>query len=256
MLSWCAYCQQFQGEIPPFEVFEISHGMCDVCARKDSFGGGAASLAHARALQRIQTRLAHAGRRADRAGVEEIVDEAVAAGTRPIDILIGLTAPLLYKTGLAWEAATLTVAEEHRFTAFCEETFAIVEMKVRDEQPGAFAHEGDPHPEIVVVNAPGNRHTFGIRVLVLWLLSRGRTARMILSQTSVAKLVEEIVAAAPRLVAISVALPEQHAGAVTLVERLVARGLGAELIVGGNAVKQGMCPEIAGASLLADITVL
>lgn len=255
MLSWCAYCQQFQGEIPPFETLEISHGMCAECADKD-FDVAVHLIEHARALRGIQRKLERAGERADRAEITDIVAEAVAAGVRPIDILMGLTAPLLYETGKAWEAATLTVSDEHRFTAFCEDTFEIIEARVRREMPDAFAREHEPHADIVVVNAPGNRHTYGIRVLALWLISRGRRARIILPQPDVGELVERVAAATPQTVAISVALAEQRAGAAALVTRLVARGLTARLVVGGNAVKLGMCEEIAGAVLGADASML
>jgi methanogenic corrinoid protein MtbC1 len=211
VLSWCAYCQQFQGELPPFESMVITHGMCAECAGKD-FEGAPHLLEHAHELRGIQRKLKLASGRANHGEVANVVTEAAAAGVRPVDIMMGLIAPLLCATGKDWEAATLTVSEEHRFTAFCEDTFAIVEAHVRAEMPDAFADEDGPHADIVLINAPGNHQTLGIRVLALWLISRGRRARIISRQPDLAQLVERVVAATPQIVAISVACPTSATG--------------------------------------------
>ncbi len=31
MLKWCTYCQEFQGEVPPFDTLASTHGICQNC---------------------------------------------------------------------------------------------------------------------------------------------------------------------------------------------------------------------------------
>jgi len=45
---------------------------------------------------------------------------------RAIDLLIGIIAPLLYQIGEDWKHGAVTVAQEHRFTAFCEKVLELI----------------------------------------------------------------------------------------------------------------------------------
>jgi hypothetical protein len=56
---------------------------------------------------------------------------AVASGLRPIDILLGVITPLLYLIGAEGVNGLISVADEHRFTSFCERVFECVQFEIK-----------------------------------------------------------------------------------------------------------------------------
>jgi methanogenic corrinoid protein MtbC1 len=248
MLKWCAYCQQFQGERAPFDDYAITHGMCETCA-VGKVGGSPPKLVYARELQRIQEQLLDAGRREDLPAAARILEDALRAGMRPVDVLLGLLAPLLYRIGEDWKRGVITVAEEHRFTSFCARAFTLLEARVRSEERPV------PSASALLLNAPGNFHTLALRTLASWLLGEGVEVRILDPPPAPNDVVAAIRERRPDLVLVSMALAEQRPS----VEEIVAavRELSPELrpriLIGGYAVKLGLVEAIAGAELIVDI---
>ena len=99
MLRWCSYCQEFQGEGPPYDDLRITHGICPSCERTvDRFDTD--DFVHTRALQQIQSRLMDAGARSDAHTAAGVIADASKARVRPVDALMGLVAPMLYEIGI------------------------------------------------------------------------------------------------------------------------------------------------------------
>jgi methanogenic corrinoid protein MtbC1 len=252
MLSWCSYCQQFVGEVPHYDDLAVTHTICWACER-NMFGLTAQDIAHAHLLQDIRKRLFEAGRRNDLQAAAQIIEDCSDAKVREVDILLGIVAPILYEIGEDWKRGAITVEDEQRFTAFCEDTFELIADKVMQAQP---ATEGDA--KALLLNAPGNCHTLAIRILALWLLEKGIRAQVVddlIESDGLLKLIDTV---RPRLVLISMALPEQ-AASVSAIAELVATlpaSVRPAVIVGGYAVKQGLVEPIPGAELMADIGAL
>lgn len=249
MLSWCSYCQTFQGEIEPYHQLDMSHGICPEClpgvnAIED------ADFEHLRVLQDIQSRLMAVGRSGDVAAADEIVRAAESAGVRPIDTLVGLVAPLLHQIGEEWERADISVAQEHRFTTFCEGLYELVdagaERAVCDESGRS---------DVLLMNAAGNRHTLGIRFLALWLKGEGCRARDVLPGPGLPTLEAMIESARPRVLVVSMALAEQRESVGQVAARVAAlpHARRPRILVGGYAVKMGMVSPIPGAELASDL---
>jgi hypothetical protein len=99
MLRWCAYCQEFQGEIAPFNTFTTTHGVCPACEAK-GMGRLDSEIGNSHRLREIQGLLYEAGKTGDMAAASSIVRRALTAGLRPVDILVGLITPLLYLIGV------------------------------------------------------------------------------------------------------------------------------------------------------------
>jgi hypothetical protein len=119
MLKWCSDCQQFMGEVPDFQDLNITHGLCNKC-EIPRLKSAKLDLTHALVLKGIQRKLWNAGHRHDlEAAANIIANDAAKAGVRPVDVLIGIIAPLLYRIGEDWTRGTLSIEGEHRFTAFC-----------------------------------------------------------------------------------------------------------------------------------------
>lgn len=118
MLKWCAYCQQFMREIAPYDDFSVTHGLCNSCetAPKDVFAGD--EVARADFLRKIFHALFDAGRHEDFEAAAGIIENAIAANCRPVDILIGMIAPMLYEIGAYLVAGRERAAQAARSGLF------------------------------------------------------------------------------------------------------------------------------------------
>ncbi len=205
-------------------------------------------------LRSIFKRLFRAGQDNDFEQAAKIIDEAIAAECRPIEVLIGMIAPLLYRIGKDWEAGAITVEDEHRFTVLSERVVDLVEsrMHMPGAQPSAKA------PSVLLMNARGNSHVLAIRILSLWLRSRGMKARIIEEPDDIEALIRALGEERPGFFLISMALVEQrdHVAAIVRRIRALPKAKQPRVIVGGYPVKVGLVRKIPGADLVADINTL
>jgi methanogenic corrinoid protein MtbC1 len=205
-------------------------------------------------LREIQGLLYEAGKTGDMAAASSIVRQALTAGLRPVDILVGLITPLLYLIGIQWENSLITVADEHRFTTFCERVCEMVALEV--EAVGA-PIPGIRRPIVFLMNARGNDHNLGIRILSLWLQTRGIETRHFHPPPTPETLFQLATETRPQAILISLALEWQKvyvSNIARMVERLPRPR--PTLIVGGYAIKQNLIPPIPGALLLETLTGL
>lgn len=205
-------------------------------------------------LREIQGLLYEAGKTGDMATASSIIRQALAAGLRPVDILVGVITPLLYLIGIEWESNLITIADEHRFTTFCERVFELVELEVK----AASEPISKIQPATVfLMNARGNDHILGVRILSLWLQSKGIKTRH-LDPPPVAEMLFELATQTkPQAILVSLALEYQKEyiySIAQMIERLLHPR--PTLIVGGYAVKQGLISHIPGALLLETMTGL
>ncbi len=253
MLKWCSYCQQFMGEVPDYDDLLITHGTCREC-HPATFRSAKLDLTHARFLKGVQRKLWNAGRASDLKVAESTIDDAVTAGLRPIDVLMGMIAPMLYQVGEDWKRGVLDVEGEHQFTSFCERVLDLIGTKSKL----GLSADGKSGGEILLMNAFGNRHTLAVRVLALWLKSKGRRTEIVDAQRDTDPLLSHIRTKQPKLLLISMALSEQYGGVNELAERIaeLPEPVRPRVVVGGYAVKLGLVPPIQGADMMADISLL
>jgi methanogenic corrinoid protein MtbC1 len=249
MILWCAYCQRFVGETAPYDDYQITHGVCPSCnARFHDLS--AADVSRARQLAALHGRLVEQGRIGDARTAPALIDSAVEAGIQPVDILVGLLSPALHQLGGAWERGDISIADEHRFTAFAESLVELVAARTASSARaiGAWC-------PIVLVNADGNAHTLGIRIVSLWLRSKGVDALALYPGTPANDLIPWIETHSPATLGISISMPEQAPETRMLVARLCAMPQLAEMriVIGGNAVKRGLIAEVPGATLSAEL---
>jgi methanogenic corrinoid protein MtbC1 len=247
-IRWCAYCQEFLGEIAPFETFELTHGMCERCAVK-GMNLSPHDLKHSREMLEIQKQLLAAGHgEGSPAEATRLIQMAVSAGVRPIDILMGFVTPLLRHIGKKWELGEATVAEEHRYTNFCEQILTQIEAQFT----GTVKPEG---VKILILNAPENYHTLGVRISAVWLNSHGISAKAIFPGLPPAEVPALLREYKPKYLGISVSLPSQIPGIILTLEAIRTAELpnSPEVILSGFAVKQGLVPAIPGATRIKDL---
>jgi methanogenic corrinoid protein MtbC1 len=256
MLKWCSYCQQFMREIAPYDDFSITHGLCARCELtcKDPFATN--EVERAGFLSGIFHALFEAGRRGDFDAAAQIVDEAIAANCRPVDILIGMISPMLYEIGEEWKRGALSVEAEHRFTAFCEDVVVLLESRV-----GA-SNAAPARPSkatlLFLMNAPGNQHSLAVRILALWLESRGAKVRIVDDDIDTGSLMRSIAADRPKSLLISMAVTEQRDRVAEIAEaaQTLPRSVRPKIIVGGYPIKAGLVRSIPAVELVSDISTL
>jgi methanogenic corrinoid protein MtbC1 len=242
------------GEAPDYDDLVITHGICGPCAPK-AYAFSDSDFQLATLLRTIQDQLYEAGTAGDLAAAGRIIDEASRAGVRGVDVLIGTIAPLLYQIGEDWKRGTLSVADEHRFTNFCERLIELISARIRLAAP--VNTPPAETAEVLLVNAPGNRHTLAIRILALWLSDQGLTTRVVDGLRG-EELVVLICRIRPRLLLLSMALAEHLPEVAAIAARVASlpTDMRPRVIVGGNAVKRGLIDAIPGAELMADICSL
>jgi hypothetical protein len=213
-------------------------------------------LLFVRVLQRIQSQLSNAGQQGDFQAAELIIEDAVKANIRPIDIFIGIVAPMLHQIGKDWHSSGVTIEEEHRFTVFCEQVSESIAERLEGAAP-AYVSETN-RPEVLLMNTEGNRHRLAIQLLALWLMNKGIRAQLVRPHSSGDYLLALISDTRPKVLLISMALPEQLANVLKTIECVAALpdAIRPKTIVGGYAVKLGFVREIRGAELAADINTL
>ena len=238
MVIWCAYCQRFVGERPPFDENMISHGMCDTCAAldRDTLTDRAVSIQPVAQLMRDLWQFGLEG------GIEqmpEVLARARALHIRPSDLLVGLVSPLLVTLGRHWQEGTISIADEHRFTAFYEAV--IWQLRTHDETLRRFV-DADP-PQMLLVACDSNYHTVGLRMAELWLAEQGIRSRTILPGLPAGEVVSLVERWAPPMVGISLSLPEQVPAVQEVVRRLERIATRSRMCVGGYVVKTGRVVE-------------
>lgn len=248
MLKWCSYCQQFMHEIAPYDDFSITHGVCASCrfAHDDLFANDV--IRQAQFLREIFHALFDAGRREDFEAATRIVEQAIAAECRPVDILIGMVSPMLYEIGEEWKRGALSVEAEHHFTAFSKQVVKLIEARIS-------IAETPPAPKqapLFLMNAPGNQHELAVRILSIWLKNRGMDVRIIVDQS---KLLRSIAAERPKYLLISMALTEQRDGVAAVADAVQAlpQDMRPKIVVGGYPVKAGLISAIPATEISWDI---
>jgi hypothetical protein len=130
MIKWCAWCQQFMHEIAPYDDFSVTHGVCASCKSKHKNLFAKNVVKRANVLRKLFYALFDAGRHEDFKAAARILENAIAANCKPVDLLLGMISPMLYEIGEEWKRGALSVEAEHRFTAFSEKVVQLVQTQI------------------------------------------------------------------------------------------------------------------------------
>lgn len=221
--------------MPPHESYDVTHGICEAC-----LGRGVAQdlrgLTEARRVGEFFSRLRAEARKGYSTTSTATLEEADALGVRPLELLVGFLQPGLDEIGRAWERGEVTVATEHRFSEMVEALATTVLHRAREqEKPNA-------HPEFLLVNADGNFHTVGLRVVEAFLLSRGRSVQALIPGLPTREVLALVRSLRPRTLGLSLSLPgqlDQVRELATALANLPAE-LKPQLVVGGSAIRAGL----------------
>ncbi len=253
MIDWCAYCQTWQGEIPPFDSWAMSHGICASCfeqGRVDDPTAIGTVMPVAIFFRRIRSE----ARRGFTTAGAAVLEEAETLKIRPLELLVGLLQPALDEIGHLWARGDVTVAAEHRFSAMVQTVATLVLERARK----AITNPAQP-PEFMLVNADENQHTLGPLVAEAFLLTHGRKGFALIPGLPAPEVLEQVGALHPKTLGISVArlrdlemVQQVCAGLAGLVPEQRPR-----VVVGGSAIRLGARPDPAlGVTVCTDLRAL
>lgn len=226
MIDWCAYCQRFVSESPPYEDLTMTHAVCEDCA-----AGGTKSLENVEISRRIAEFIQTVGRALTTDRIppfHEVLREARDLGIRDSDLLLGLLQPTLYEIGRLFETGDLSVDEEHRVSSFVEKVIDALDA----EQPAPARK-----PRVLLATAPGNTHAIGARFFAKVLGEEGIAVDLMLGAAG-DEILERLERGDYGHLGLSVALPSQIAAAADLARRAKARHPRLRVIAGGYPFKK------------------
>jgi methanogenic corrinoid protein MtbC1 len=162
VIRWCSYCQRFIGERPPYDDLSVTHGICSSCLGKpDVLTDVSDRIVEVAAFFRDFLRRAVRGSPPEPA---EVIDAGRELGIRPVDILLGVAQPTLYKIGDLFAAGRVSPQREHKLSERVEAVIAAFE----DASP-----RSEDAPRVLLGGAPGNKHRIGARIFALTLAEEG-----------------------------------------------------------------------------------
>lgn len=241
MYRWCSFCQHLIGEVEPLADYRVTHGICDQCAGELERGNYSPEASVLRAKE-IFHALGEAARSGEFEACDRAIDEALEAGLRNSEIMIGILHPALGQIGQRWEAGEISVAEEHRFTRFAEHVI----RRLRHRRPARM------RPLVLLAPFEENCHELGLTIMQHLAWERSVPCRRLPAGTTNQEIMMHALEPGPELVGLSVSLVETVPPALHFARKLVNRlPPESELVLGGQAFRNRET-----LSLPADLTVL
>ena len=237
MIRWCAYCQNYLGETEPFDQFNVSHGICPKCV-ESGIAEGKNAAERLRPLSDFMTGLRREARQGISSDPKDWAARAFKLGIKPDSLLVGLIQPALYEIGELWLKGEVSVAAEHRFSAFAEEMIRVIYQNYPEIGKGRRAGRLD----VLLTNADENYHTLGVKFLEASLLAAGVNAQALLPGLPTAEILKQAALLKPKAIGLSVCMPSQVCCIKELSE--AAAGLPENerplLLAGGRQIKEGL----------------
>lgn len=226
MFRWCSYCQNLIGEAEPLSDYRVSHGVCESCLQDLGSQTPQTDLPRARTIAAM---LEKAGRGGSLDDCEQVIDEALAFGLKPSDMIVGLLHPALHRVGELWERGEISVAEEHRFTAFA---LGLID-RLEFSEPLA------DRPLIVLATHPESFHFVGVRILQVLSWEHGIPCERFVAGAGAEALLHAASTRRPVMFGLSVSLVETIPAAVQLAEALASRlPARCTVVLGGQAFRR------------------
>lgn len=237
MIQWCAYCQSYIGECPPWEEFSITHSLCGNCLEKKLYSD-TAHIQKARQVGVFYERLRAAARSRELVQAAQVMDECISIGIRPIDLMMGIIQPLLYEIGELWSQERVTVVTEHQFSGFASSLLTMVYIRYPDLWP----YRQSRQPRMVLTNAEGNYHVLGTQILELYLAGVHVPTLTILPGIPASEVLHLVRDLKPRFLGISVSIPTQMSSVreVATAVRELPADQRPRIIIGGASIRAGL----------------
>ena len=225
MIRWCSYCQSLLGEVAPLTSFGITHGVCARCAAR--LDADESLVEQNQSVIEFYRALFDAASAGDQDTCALMVQQAREAGFSGAELLVGLVQPALGKIGELWEIGKVSVADEHRFSAWCGRMLAMLDSPT--PIPGPL--------DLLIVQARGNRHELGPRMVAQALAEHGIRVQ-VASALTVHDLLQLSRELQPAWIGFSCALPEHVESALEATSQLAQAGFQGGVLLSGQALRR------------------
>jgi excisionase family DNA binding protein len=178
----------------------------------------------------------------DEAGAWDVLEEALASGMEPDEVLLELVGPALRSIGTLWEQGRLSVADEHRASS--------VAARLISRLGARFARRGHRRGTVILAAAPGDLHGFPVSIAANLLRWRGFDVVELGADTPSDALAETAVGE-PDLVAVGIACtaggsPQAARRAIAALRKSVPN---VPVLIGGAAVADAAHARRLGADV-------
>jgi methanogenic corrinoid protein MtbC1 len=178
----------------------------------------------------------------DEAGAWDVLEEALASGMEPDEVLLELVGPALHSIGTLWEQGRLSVADEHRASS--------VAARLISRLGARFARRGHRRGTVILAAAPGELHGFPVSIAANLLRWRGFDVVELGADTP-SDALAETVAGEPDLVAVGIACtargsPQAARRAIAALRKSVPN---VPVLIGGAAVADAAHARRLGADV-------
>ena len=178
----------------------------------------------------------------DEAGAWDVLEEALASGMEPDQVLLELVGPALHSIGTLWEQGRLSVADEHRASS--------VAARLISRLGARFARRGHRRGTVILAAAPGELHGFPVSIAANLLRWRGFDVVELGADTP-SDALAETAAGEPDLVAVGIACtargsPQAARRAIAALRKSVPN---VPVLIGGAAVADAAHARRLGADV-------
>lgn len=149
----------------------------------------------------LAERYAEALRTADATAAEEVLRRALADGLGAAATFARIVQPVLEHLGELWERGELSIAEEHVASAISKRALAAIYPLLIEDAPRTDAR-------VVLAGVAGELHSIGLRMISDVLDGAGFESVYLGPDTPADAIADAVRAYAPRLVALSVTMPD------------------------------------------------
>ena len=165
----------------------------------------------------------------DEAGAWDVLEEALASGMEPEEVLLELIGPALQSIGTLWEQGKLSIAEEHRASS--------VATRLVGRLGARFARRGHRRGTVVLAAAPGELHALPVSITANLLRWKGFDV-VELGANTPADALAETASSEPDLVAVGIVCttagsPQAARRAITALRQALPQ---VPVFVGGAAI--------------------
>lgn len=158
------HCQKFIYETQPYQGYSASYRICESCYYSPDFRLDAKSICQ-HSLIKSQIRQATKSRNVRELDV--LLETALQAGERPIDLLFEVLLSCLSNTSEPWKSNKPSLSDEHIFTSY---STLLVEMLFSKFPARSHLRQSDS-PEVVLIPVEGNAQILALQMLEFLLLT-------------------------------------------------------------------------------------
>ncbi len=198
MISWCGYCQNYIGQSPPLDNFNVSHGICKKCALENK-GKLPAVTKKIKKISKFYMDVWRSAKLGESLCSKSLLERAEGLGILQSSFLIGILQPILMDLGHQFTEGKISVATEHKFSKMVTDIISLIND----------TESSTDSPDVLIMCADGNYHTIGSYFLKFLLEEQGCRVTVISPGLPLKDSLQAVEVIKPRAVAISVSLESQ-----------------------------------------------